>query len=132
MAPIIKEADRRELTVVSGPDIHDTLARSIGFSGETIVAEKDGEMLALGGVAKAGAVAIPWLVTTEGALRYGKRLVKDTRPVVARWAQQYGKLENFVQKTNTVSRAWLARLGFKEEEAPWFHPEFLRVTRCAT
>lgn len=133
MARNLKEADRKEVSLLHGDDIQRALLQSFQMSVETVAVDGHmGQLLALGGVAKAGAVGIPWLITTEEAVRYGKRLIKDVLPVIRRWAAEYGELENFVHKENLVSRRWLARLGFVEEPAPYKGTDFYRFSLCAT
>jgi hypothetical protein len=133
MARTMKDADRKEAAALHGEDIQRALIQSYHMSVETVAVDGDsGELLALGGVARAGAVGIPWLVTTQAAVRYGKRLVKDVRPVVLRWVREYGELENYVHKENLISRRWLARLGFVEEPAPYKGTDFYRFSLCAT
>lgn len=112
MVPNLREADRRELELSSGPDLTATLTRAISTPGENLAGEIDGELVVLGGCYGTDAVGIPWMVGTD-------RLTADLRTFSQlgavmrdRYEKQYRLLTNYVHAGNHVHIRWLRHIGF--------------------
>lgn len=113
LAPLLREADKNEITAISGLTVLDALEYSILNSDEAwFVTRPDGEPLALFGIGEDQDVGIPWMVGTDDMKHYAKSLVKDGRVWVDRWAEKYGMLYNYVDGRNTTHHNWLLYLGF--------------------
>lgn len=113
IAPLLREADKNEITAMSGLPPLDALEYSIRESdGAWFVTRPDGHPVALFGVGEDQGVGIPWMLGTDEMRRYGKSLVKDGRKWVQKWTDKYGFLYNYVDARNTVHIHWLTHIGF--------------------
>ena len=113
IAPLLREADKRELDAMCGLSPLDALLYSIRTSKEAWIAcRPDGHPLMICGVGEDQDVGIPWMLGTDELKRYGKSLVKDGRVFVNRWTDKYGMLTNYVDARNTVHIDWLTLMGF--------------------
>lgn len=113
IAPLLREADKNEITAISGLTVLDALEYSILNSDEAwFVTRPDGEPLALFGIGEDQSAGIPWMVGTDEMKHYAKSLVKVGRLWVQKWTERYGLLFNYLDGRNDTHYEWLLRLGF--------------------
>lgn len=115
LAPRLRQADARELTLAAGPDLTATLRASIANSAESWAAEQSGEVIALGGVtfiAGPQRLGVPWMVGSDELLQHPVKLVREGRRFVSLWGRQCDTLTNFVHAENRAHIEWLKRIGF--------------------
>lgn len=129
LAPRLREQDVQELWRVGHRDFLDVLLTSIAASDEayTILAEL--EPVGVFGVAPATepGVGIPWMLASDGLLSVRKDFVRYGFQIVEDFNSRYPLLTNVVWRGNSVSRRWLAYVGFEEVEP--FGAEFIRFER---
>lgn len=112
LAPRLRQADVDECKAASGESPRSALLRSLTFSLETGCALEDGKVIAAWGLGQPyEGWASPWLVGAPEMEKYGKRLVRDARSTVTRWADHFN-LINYVSAANTKRLPWLRALGF--------------------
>lgn len=129
--PALRQGDRDELIAATGPDVLGQLREAVELSRGRLgrmafVAEHDGEPVALFGFVPMSALsdtAFPWLVGTAGLRRVSGMLNKLSRSYCSAVLGEYPLLVNYVDARNTMSVAWLTRLGFKIGEPKPFGVE---------
>ena len=118
LAQNLRAADRQELAATHGYDIDllQCLQTAVSASEEAFIAVTAyGEPIAVFGVAPVsllGGIGCPWMLGTDTMDLYGRAVVTLSRQHVARWAQRYSLLFNYVDARNLRSIAWLKRTGF--------------------
>jgi hypothetical protein len=112
LVPLLREPDRRELTLSNGSDLVRTLALSIAYSEVAIVALEDGVPIAMWGIVRCPEGGVIWLVGSDRMYSYKRSLFVDTRTWLGKIIRYYGSLFNYVHIKNTVTLRWLERLGF--------------------
>ena len=116
LAPLLREADKREIIARQHLDIENALWHSITESDEAFVASRpDGSPLAVFGVGSSEELprlGIPWMVGTDEMIRYKKALIRDAHKWVEKKLDTYTILSNYVDSRNTVHINWLKHLGF--------------------
>lgn len=116
IAPLLREADKREISTVYGTDHEAGLRQSVASSDEAFIAScPDGYPLAIFGVGNTFElphIGVPWMMGTDEMLRYRKALLKDARRWVEGKLNTYIILANYVDSRNHVHITWLRRLGF--------------------
>lgn len=112
LAPRLREADRVELTLSSGPDLLRTLEESIAGSSENITATIDDEVVGIGGCGFTDGVGVPWMVSSDALTQRPLSLTRIGLFSIERYAPQCKALINYVHAHNHVHIAWLQRIGF--------------------
>jgi hypothetical protein len=113
--PYIQEADRRELEATGQP-IETVLAYEIAASVAPVLAEADGEPVALWGLALPACLeetAHPWLVTCRAIVRHRVRMVREGLAQLAAWRAEGLALAGIVDDRYGAASAWMARAGFE-------------------
>lgn len=111
----LREADARELEIVSGPDIKGSLEQFIRESRECYVAvtEDDLPKFVFGttpsGISGLGYI---WMVGTPEIEDHWIQIIRETRPWLKRISGDYKVLGNAVWKHNEVHIRWLRWAGF--------------------
>lgn len=112
----LRMQDLCELAASGHTDVRRALEASVKHSQWTHLALVDGKPAALFGCGQWGTllapVGVPWLLGTEAVRRHGRVLQRHARAYIASMLEQYPRLLNAVHADNTVSIAWLKRLGF--------------------
>lgn len=112
LARYMRDADKREIYLMSGSSPEEALVRSFMGSSTCITVTRDGWPILMAGVAPWGTIGAPWLLAADQAEDHPKRFLKDAIPFVEGQLAIYGTLANFVHAENHVSINWLSRLGF--------------------
>ena len=122
IAPLLREADKREIKSSSGFSPEMALKMSYSQSDETSIAcRPDGSPLAIFGIGpnhNSPEVGIPWMVGTDEMTKYSIPLVRDARKWVERHLNTYTILTNYVDSRNIVHLKWLRHIGFTIDETP--------------
>jgi hypothetical protein len=108
----LREADRRELELSSGPDVLLTLTRSVDASEVCMCAEDEEGIVCIWGIARTPEGGSVWMLGADSLQKYQRLLVSDTKPWVHQMLPHYGLLGNYVHAENTKSIRWLKMLGF--------------------
>lgn len=115
----MRQLDRQELTAASGPDLHDTLIKSLAFSYAPGAAFDDKGLMCIFGALPGklmGDEAAPWLVGTDRLTLHPSALNRGTRSYLGKVRQLFPKLFNYVDARNLPSIRWLRRMGFQIDE----------------
>lgn len=116
-APLMREQDKAEYRALFGRDDYEAgLAYSIGDSLWAWVLSIDGVPLVLCGVAPytyLGDVGVPWMVSTNEAVRHRHALMRRAPGYISRMLGAFPRLHNVVHVENSISRRWLAHMGFE-------------------
>lgn len=112
LAPRLRESDRTEITLSSGPDNEKTLVESVRLSVEAHCAVEDGKVICLWGIGEQDCDGVPWMVASPEAMKHPKKLVKRTRQIIKRWSRHYRLLYNMVHAENITTIRWLKSVGF--------------------
>ena len=117
IAPLLREADKNEITAMIGWDAQSAIEYSIRNSDEAFIATRpDGHPILIAGVGE----GIPWMLGTPLVSKYGKSLVKEGRKKVHEWTDKYDYLTNYVDVRNSTHVMWLSYMGFTIEFAHHF------------
>jgi hypothetical protein len=112
----MRSQDRVEYEALTGSQDYETgLLRSINDSTRAVVLTVAGEPAVLFGVAPytyLGDVGVPWMVSTDYAVRHRHALMRLAPLYIRRMLALYPRLYNVVHERNTISRRWLGRMGF--------------------
>ncbi|WP_453966542.1 hypothetical protein [Bradyrhizobium elkanii] len=112
----MRKADRDEVAAASGKTPADALRFSLGKSSAAWTAFIDGRPELMFGVADLNILAgigAPWLLGTEAVERHYVAFLRGSVGWRDQLLQRYPVLRNFVDDRNTVSKRWLAWLGFR-------------------
>lgn len=123
----LREADRAELRASSIGDPEELISAGVEASSQCwLILDRTGLPIGVMGVAPSGApgVGLPWMLGTDGVLREGHSIGRQTRHYVDLMQAEYPVLTNFIDARNEVSLAWLYRAGFHLIDAdPAYGPE---------
>lgn len=116
LAAHLRQQDRDEIAAAGLGDLRQALQLSVRMSQWTHLARVNGRPAAVFGLGKTGTllapVGIPWLLGTDDVRRHARVLQRMARDYIPRMLGEYPHLMNAVHVRNTVSIAWLKRLGF--------------------
>ena len=115
LAPRLRAADLREITLATELTIEHVLVQSLGLSDGTAFAaiESDtGLVIAMGGVVDQGAVGVPWLLGSEEVRKYPAVLICAARDITLEWSKKFPTLVNMVHAENLLSIRWLKHIGY--------------------
>jgi len=122
IAPLLREADKREIAANSGLAPEVALKESYATSSEIRLAcHSDGTPIAIFGIGPnplQETMGIPWMVGTDELAKHSLPLVRDARKWVERQLSTYPILSNFVDSRNTTHLRWLRHIGFHIDETP--------------
>lgn len=139
--PLVRQADRDEITEALGIPMVDALRDGIRDSRKASKIVVDGLVVAVFGDASfslLGGLGVPWLISTIHVERYPKAFLTVCKPEVAEMLTRHAELINFVDVRNTVAIRWLKWLGFQfDDPAPYgprgmlFQRFWMRRAPCA-
>lgn len=117
----LRDADKQEIMAMHGfgVDYLSVIQNAIRVSKECYVAEMDGEVILIFGVATFNEkknIGSPWLLGSEKSVKLAKELIADGKIYTNGWLDIYDSLLNFIDERNTVSKRWLKRIGFEIHE----------------
>ena len=118
LAPIMREADRKEVYASHGVSPREALDISFEKSTEcfTILSD-DGRVIGMFGVTEdSPKKAIPWLLGSYDIPSIAKDLLMQSEKKVQEWKNKYQELYNFVHFENKAALRWLEWLGFSFEK----------------
>jgi hypothetical protein len=117
MAPLLREADRREMVMLGYdpvPGLVDMVDRAtVAWTGLV-----DGLPFVIGGAhvpLLLGRVAHPWMWTAAPAQKLAKYVMRFSRGFLDDLSDQYPRLETYVDPSYAGARRLLEWLGFSEE-----------------
>lgn len=112
----MRQADRDEVVASTGDNVLRAVRLSIGASESCKVAECDGGLLCIWGIAPLSLLsdeAAPWLLGTPAIYRHARLLTRTARGYCQDALGRYQLLANYVDARNTASIRWLRRIGFE-------------------
>jgi hypothetical protein len=124
LAPHLREADRREIWVLSRLEPAEALRRSLAVSVRAWTALTGGRVILMWGVARLGGllgfVGQPWLLGADILERpeISREFIRQSKPYARELAKDFRRLENWVQGQNSLAVRWLGWLGFNFSSAP--------------
>lgn len=120
LAADLRDQDAAELAAAGVRDARAVIEQSVRASTKCWTAEADGRLLCIFGVTPLdllGGLGAPWLLGTPALLQHRRAVVALTPRYIEQMLRGYSHLLNHVHTDNTVSRAWLRRVGFTEHPA---------------
>lgn len=137
LAPVMREADRREAEAALGMSPLEGLRLSLSASVEAWTGTADGEVVCIFGVAPfsvLGGEGCPWLLGSDLVERHGMAFARRNRAMVRRWLGLFPVLRNWVDARHTVAVRWIGWMGFHvKPPVPYgparlpFHPFEMRA-----
>lgn len=121
VAANLRPGDRAELAALGYEDPEPIMQQSLRISSEAFAVLEDGGPIAVFGVSPLGLlgeVGVPWMLATPAVARHRRAYARLGPAYTERMLSLFPRLLNVVHARNTVSVAWLRRLGFS------FGPEF--------
>lgn len=119
LAPDLRPQDAQEIRAMhgAGADLAEAVRHSIALSSHAWTAYVDGRIAMVGGVSNLGTllgdnIGSPWLLGSSVTFRRPGVLTRTGRRYVAFMHTIYPELRNLIDCRNTISIAWLQRLGF--------------------
>lgn len=115
VAENMRPADAAEVWASSRLTPLEALERSWRASDMSAVVSVNGEPCAMLGLVVSsilGDEGIPWLLSTEQALKHKREFLKLVPGVISEMLSSCSYLFNYVHCENTVSTKWLKRIGF--------------------
>jgi hypothetical protein len=129
----LRPADRAEVVAASGPDVRGTIFDAIMQSKNPGAAMMKRKIVAVFGVVPVGTLssgmASPWLLGAPELETIPREFTEAARAYITAARAWYPRLVNFVDDRNTVSKRWLARIGFTLDEPQPFGVERLPFRR---
>jgi len=119
IADTMRDADRIEVMAASGRTPYDALQMSVKNSSFAVVVEIDGIPCTILGLVVhdiLSGLGVPWLLSSEHALKHKKKFLELSPPVIQEMLSICPKLVNYVHSENRLSVRWLKWLGFVIEE----------------
>ena len=132
LAPVMREADRREVWASSRSTPEQALRNGLTISSRAWTVFFEGEVAAMWGVAPLTLMSdtgAPWLLSSAAVDRHPVTFLRHSRALVGDMQDGYAVLRNYVDARYTKCIRWLRWLGFSIEPAEpigWdrvpFHP----------
>lgn len=115
LAPVMREADRREVFLYSGKGPLEALREGIENSREAFTIRFDGKIAAIFGVVelKNAGCASPWMLGSDELKRSPWKWLRVARSVINMWHSRYALLINSVHEDHVESVRMLRWLGFR-------------------
>ncbi len=117
----LREADRRELIALHGPDIQAILEQAVAISTMKWAACANGQLLLLGGVAPIlpdSDTGSPWLLGTTLLSHFSKTLTRLCKRYLGTILTRYPVLTNYIDARQSSTMRWLRHLGFTVSTQP--------------
>ncbi len=130
--PLVRQADRDEITEALGIPMREALADGIQQSLKASMIVVDGHVVAVFGDATLnllGGLGVPWLISTEHVERFPRAFLAVCKPEVAEMLTRHADLINFVDVRNTVAIRWLRWLGFQFDDPEPYGPKGMLFQR---
>lgn len=125
LAEHLRAQDRNEVRAAGFDDLRQALGQSVQASTWTHLARVNGRPAAVFGLGQTGTllspIGIPWMLGTDDVRRHARVLQRGAQHYIPRMLGEFSHLMNAVHVRNTVSIAWLKRLGFTFRP-PFPHP----------
>lgn len=121
LAAAMRAADRDEVQAAHGHTPEEALTASLQASTRAWTGLIDGEPVCMFGVGPISVLTgrgAPWMLSTTLVERWPRTFLRRCRPCVSAMLSVYPCLENYVDERNTLSKKWLAWLGFRLAEQP--------------
>lgn len=115
----MRKADADEVWASDRATPFDALLQGWKDSYRSVIVAVDGEPCVMIGLVKRSlvtGVGIPWMLGTEGAIKYKKRFVSEVPAIIDEMLYHCPTLYNYVHCENKVSIRWLKRIGFKFDD----------------
>lgn len=115
IAPRMRRADVDEVRAASGKSPREALEFSLDRSNEAYTVIFDNEpaaMFGVGWINIINGVGAPWLLGTDAVEQNYRVFLRGSLWWVKQLSSRYDLLTNVVDDRNTVSKRWLAFLGF--------------------
>lgn len=130
--PLVRQADRDEITEALGIPMRDALKDGIrhSFKASKIVVE--GSVVAVFGdapVSLLGGLGVPWLISTVHVERYPRAFLAVCKPEVAEMLSRHPDLVNYVDVRNAIAIRWLGWLGFTFDDPEPYGPKGMLFQR---
>lgn len=125
-------ADVAEVWAMGRKTPLEALVASTKVSRETFVGLVDGEPICAFGIGQRTLmdnVGIPWLLGTPEIRKHPRPFLRVSKNWIERAAQDYVRLENWVDVRHTRAVKWLKWLGFTLEEPTPFGPDRMMFHR---
>lgn len=117
IAEHLRDQDRVEIAAVGKTDFRAALHQSVAESRWSRIAMFKAEPIAVFGCGEHGSllapIGVPWLLGTDAIRTCRRDLMRLSRGYISTMLQDYPRLMNAVHADNSVSIAWLQRLGFR-------------------
>lgn len=117
IADHLRDQDRVEIAALGKTDFRAALHQSVAESNWAKVAVLNAEPIAVFGCGEYGSllapIGVPWLLGTDAVQTRRRDLMRLSRRYISTMLQDYPRLMNAVHADNSVSIAWLQRLGFR-------------------
>lgn len=120
LAPMLSNSDIHEAWVLNHSKPLEALVRCMNNSILAITVEKEGNIIAVGGIIPdeiLGKKACVWFVATDGIKEIGRLFLLNARKIIDIFLSYYPCLYTHVHHLNMNSIAWMKFCSFKFEEA---------------
>lgn len=121
LAAAMRRADVEECHACGCTDLVAAIEQSLAGSTWSATAVSGGRLVAMLGVTPQGSllsgVGTPWMLGTDLVRQERRALMTIAPQYIAAMLRIYPRLENYVYEGNTVSKAWLLRMGFALADA---------------
>lgn len=115
-APLMRPADAAEVMRSGGLTPRAALEQSVAATAPRVWTVRfDGEPVAMCGISSVdlvGTVAVPWLLTGQGAGRHPREFLRLARSVANAWADEFPVLFQYVDEEYASAHRFLRALGF--------------------
>lgn len=119
IAPHLRDADKNEITAMSGGKHEQAILYSILSSEAHTVCLPDGTPICIFGVGDdTMGGGIPWMIGTDEMIKHRKALIKDARKWIEHKLVEFPVLWNYVDSRNKAHINWLQHMGFAVSEIP--------------
>lgn len=119
LTPRLREADRREVTDISGLSVYEALFDAFHQSVECYtILSADNSPIGIFGVVPIfkGQAGCPWMVATDDLRKEAKQFMSECHIWINKLLDLFPTLTNFVDARNTVAIQWLKCVGFNLRE----------------
>lgn len=127
IAPRMRRADVDEVRAASGKSPREALEFSVDRSNEAYTAlfnDVPAAMFGVGWINIINGIGAPWLLGTDEVEKNYRHFLRGSKWWIGQLSSRYDILTNVVDDRNTVSKRWLAFLGFT-----LFEPTVIGVER---
>ena len=123
IAAVLRQADRDEVTALTGRDVLSVVTESFERSSVCMVALVDGRpevIFGAGDLSVLTRLGAPWLLGSDAIKKHRSVFLRLSRHWLEQLFERYSTLRNIVDCRNDVAIRWLRWLGF-EFSAPFEH-----------